>query len=306
LGCREWSEERIEVRTLERVGEVMRCECGKRYPVVDGVPIVVPHLEGFVRAEIASVVERELPVEVQAMLVEGGPDDAAYVRLVEHVGIYMDAHWGDRAGGEWGMKELVEKIRERNGERVEMAAELGCSVGRVAAEMAGGAEQVVGVDLHFGSLRRARRLVEGERVPYNRKTVGRHYAGATAEGMRANVRFVCGDALDPPLVPRAFGRVVALNLFDSVSKPRQLLDVMEGLCAPGGEIIVSSPYAWASHVMEEDERFGGADPAGALVDWFRAGGRFAIEEEAEVSWTLRRDARSSVSYRTHYVRARKN
>jgi hypothetical protein len=32
---------------------------------------------------------------------------------------------------------------------------------------------------------------------------------------------------------------------------------------------------------------------------------YAIVEEAELPWALRRDARSVVTYRTHYVRARK-
>ena len=191
-----------------------------------------------------------------------------------------------------------------------MAVELGCSVGRVVAELAHGADEVVGVDLHFGSLRRARKLVAGERVAYNRRVVGRAYRAASVMGERLEgASFICSDALDPPLVPGAFERVVALNLIDSVSRPRQLLNVIDGLCARGGEIIVSSPYAWQSSVMDEAERFGGDDPAAALVARLREGidlgAPYHIEDEAEVPWSLRRDARSCVSYRSHYVRARK-
>ncbi len=120
---------------------------------------------------------------------------------------------------------------------------------------------------------------------------------------------VCGDALDPPLVPGWFDRVVALNLLDSVRRPRQLLTVMDGLCARGGEIILSSPYAWQSGVVDEDARLGGADPAAEVARILREGdglsGRYAIEDEAELPWTLRRDARSAASYRVHYIRARK-
>jgi SAM-dependent methyltransferase/uncharacterized protein YbaR (Trm112 family) len=316
LACRTWDADRIELRTVARAGDVMVCTCGKRYPVVDGVPILMKDPAGFLRNEIASVVERDLSPEVQAMLVEGGPDDAAYARLVEHLSIYLDAQWGDRAepepdGARWGMQALVERVQARSAERVAMAVELGCSVGRVAAELAHGADVVVGVDLHFGSLRRARRIALGERVVYNRRMVGRHYreAAITADGRRGAVHFVCADALDPPLAPGGFGRVVALNLIDSVRHPRQLLTVMDGLCARGGELVLSSPYAWQSHVMDEGERFGGAEPAADLVARLRdgtdLGARYRIEDEAEVPWTLRRDARSVVSYRAHYVRARK-
>src|SRR6185436_14223870 len=113
-----------------------------------------------------------------------------------------------------------------------------------------------GVDLHFGAVRRARRLLDGERVEYPRRAIGRHYATArVAAGDRAvpaaKRLLVCGDALDPPLVPQAFERVVALNMLDSVASPRQLLSVMDGLCRPGGELIVSSPYAWQNSVMAD-------------------------------------------------------
>ncbi|HEX7836329.1 MAG TPA: hypothetical protein VF469_02640, partial [Kofleriaceae bacterium] len=115
--------------------------------------------------------------------------------------------------------------------------------------------------------------------------------------------------LDPPLVPGVFGRVVALNLLDSVASPRQLLAVLDGLCQPGGEILVSSPYAWQSSVMADHERIGGADPAVDLAALLRdgtgLGARYQIEDEAELPWVLRRDSRTAVSYSIHYLRARK-
>jgi hypothetical protein len=61
--------------------------------------------------------------------------------------------------------------------------------------------------------------------------------------------------------------------------------------------------------MEDHERIGGADPevdvCAILRDGRDLGARYRIEDEADVAWTLRRDARSTVSYRVHFVRARK-
>jgi len=302
--------------------------------VVDGVPIVMADPSGYLRAEAQAVVERDLPAEVVELLIAGGPDDAPYPRLIEHLSIYLDAHWGDRAepppdgpgtapgaiGGGFGLAAIAAKVAERAGARVELAVELGCSTGRIVAELAAGADRVCGVDLSFGAVRRARQLLDGERVEYARRMVGRHYAAArVAAGDRAvpaeRRLLVCGDALDPPLVPGVFERVVALNLLDSVASPRQLLAVLDGLCAPGGEILVSSPYAWQSSVMADHERLGwgatagAADPAAELTALLRAGtglgARYQIEDEAELPWTLRRDARSLASYSIHYVRARK-
>jgi SAM-dependent methyltransferase/uncharacterized protein YbaR (Trm112 family) len=324
-GCRTRTADRIDVRTLELRGDVLICACGRRYPVVAGVPIVMADPSGYLRAEIATVVERELPAEVIELLIAGGPDDASYPRLVEHLSIYLDAHWGDRAapppdgpGGAvdagFGLRAIVDRIAARAGARVERAVELGCSTGRIVAELAAGADRVCGLELSFGAVRRARQLLDGERVEYPRRVVGRRYTAAhAAAGDRAvpagRRLLVCGDALDPPLIPGAFGRVVALNLLDSVASPRQLLAVLDGLCQPGGEIIVSSPYAWQSSVMADHERLGGADPAAELTAMLRDGtglsARYAIEDEADLPWTLRRDARSLASYSIHYVRARK-
>jgi len=320
-GCRTRTADRIDVQTLDADGDVLRCACGRRYPVVDGVPIVMADPAGYLRAEIAAVVERELPSEVVELLIADGPDDAPYPRLIEHLSIYLDAHWGDRCdpppdgpGAGFAARAIVDKIAARAAHRVGLAVELGCSTGRIVGELARGADRVAGLDLQFAAVRRARRLLDGERVEYPRRAIGRRYTRATAAaGDRAvpvsRRLLVCGDALDPPLVPGAFDRVVALNLLDSVASPRQLLAVLDGLCAAGGEVIVSSPYAWQSSVMAEAERLGGATPATDLAAMFRDGtglsARYRIEDEAELPWTLRRDARSAVSYSIHYLRARK-
>ena len=321
-GCRTLTGDRLDVRTLEQRGDLLACECGRRYPVVDGVPIVLADPTAYLRDEIATVVERDLPPDVAALLAAGGPDDAPYPRLLEHLSIYLDAHWGDRASpppdgpaaGPLGLAAVVERIAARAADRVPLAVELGCSTGRIVAELARGADHVVGLDLHHGAVRRARRLLAGEPLAYARRVTGRRYATATIEpGDLApgadRVTLLCADALDPPLVPGFFDRVVACNLLDSVRSPRGLLSVVDGLCAPGGELILTSPYSWTGSITPDDERLGGDDPAAALTAILRDGtdlrARYLIEDEAELPWTLRRDARSAATYCIHYVRARK-
>jgi uncharacterized protein YbaR (Trm112 family)/SAM-dependent methyltransferase len=268
-GCRTLSGNRLDVRTLEDHGELLACECGRKYPIVDGVPIVMKDPSAYVRSEIATIVERELSPEVAALLVEDGPDDAPYPRMLEHLSVYLDAHWGDRAEPPpepgYALGPFVERVASLP--HVALAVELGCSVGRVLAALP--AERKVGIDMHAGALRRARRLLAGERVTYARRQIGRNYSpAAIAAGPSIPAvqrQLVCSDALDPPLLPEAFDRVVAFNMLDSVPHPMQLLSVLDGLCAPGGEILLACPYQWQSSVMAEHERFGGADPAAALV-----------------------------------------
>jgi SAM-dependent methyltransferase/uncharacterized protein YbaR (Trm112 family) len=317
-GCRQVTDGGVELQTLSPAGDFLACACGRRYPVVDDVPIVLADASGLLRGSIAGVIERDLSPELAAALAAPGPDDSPYAHLLEHLSVYLDSHWGDRADpppdGGVGPRDLVDRIAARARERVGLAVELGCSTGRFVAELARGADHVVGLDLQHAALRRARHLLAGEPVAYARRMIGRHYtpavarAGELAPGA-GRTTIVCADALDPPLVPGVFDRVVALNLFDSVSDPMQLLHVLTGLCAVGGEVILSSPFAWQSHVVAEGRRLGGLDPetdlARVLGDG-SLGARFAIEETAEIPWVLRRDSRSSLTYRIHYVRARKS
>ena len=318
-GCRSRTDDRIDMRTLSRAGDFLVCECGRRYPIIDRFPILLADPRGLFRKDIAALVERDLPPEIAAVLAEAGPDDAPYPRLLEHLSIYLDAHWGDRAqpppdgpGAELAASAILERIAARARDRVGLAVELGCSVGRIAGELAAGADRVIGLDLQFGAVRRARRLLDGESLAYCRRVVGRRYAPVTvAAGDRSGERvaLVCADALDPPLLPGVFQRVVALNLLDSVASPRQLLAVVDTLCAEGGEVILASPYTWQSGIVDDDARIGGDDPAADLAALLRAGtglaGRYTIEDEADLRWTLRRDARTAVVYRCHYLRGRR-
>lgn len=320
-GCRTRTAdgERLEVRTLDRTGELLTCECGRRYPVIDGIPILLADPSALFEREIAGIVERDLAPEIAAVLAAAGPDDAPYSRLVEHLSIYLDAHWGDRAtpppegpGPAFAAAELVAKLAELP--RVATAVELGCSTGRIVAELARTAEHVVGIELQFGAIRRARHLLDGDPLPYARRAIGRSYTTAVAAaGDRAvpaaRRTLVCGDALDPPLLPGSADRVVALNMLDSVASPQQLLLVIDGLCAPGGEIVLASPFAWQSSVTPDHHGLCGPDPAGQLVailtEGRDLGSRYEILEEADLSWTLRKDERCAVSYRTFYLRAKK-
>lgn len=315
--CREMSDGEVYVRALERTGDMLDCACGRSYPVIDGVALLLADPTGYLQSESISVLERDLAPEVAALLAVG-PDTTGYTRLVDHLSTYLDAHWGDRAdpppdglAGATGAAALVGKIAERSRVRVRNAVELGCSAGRFVAELARGADRVIGIDLQLAAVRRARRLLAGERLGYNRRVVGHHYRTAYAHAgdlaiaapLEDRVTLLCADALDPPLVPGEFERVVALNMLDSVAKPRQLLTVLDALCAPGGEIILASPYTWSSATLEVGERIGGPDPAAGVRAAFGDG--YTVEDEAELPWTLRRETRVAVAYTCHYVRLRK-
>ena len=293
---------------------MLRCQgCGRRYPIVDGIPVVVRDLGAFLSRELWALTAAPLLPPVLALLAEPGPDDALLPHQLETLGAYLDASWGDRAtpppdgpGAGQGAAPLLARLSERAAQPVQRALELGCSVGRGLAELAGGAGLAVGLDRNPAALRLARRLLRGEQVDWPRRTIGRSYRPAQYQGLAvANAALVCGDVLDPPLAPGTFDRVAALNLLDAVPAPRALLHQAHQLCAPGGELLVCSPYAWRSGVTDEAERLGGDDPEQALRAEASALG-WAVEDEAlRLPWTLRRDARAASLYQVHWLRARR-
>jgi SAM-dependent methyltransferase len=300
---------------------ILACDndaCRRRYPVIGGVPILVAGASDHLSRFAVAVVERELPPELQALLAEPGPDDAPYAQTLEHLSIYLDAHWGDRAQPPpdgptpaFGMEALATKLAALSNQTVARAVELGCGVGRGVYELARGCELAVGVDIAPAPLRRARAILGGLALPYARRVAGRHYRTPTiAPAPAPNATLVCGDALDPPLAPSSFDRVVALNLLDAVIAPPRLLSVLDGLCVPGGELIIATPYAWQSSIVADEHRLGAHDPADELRRRLTQGlaleSRYAIEDEDELAWSLRRDARSATCYRVHWLRARKS
>jgi len=273
-GCQSIGPDKISLFTVEREGDELVCrQCGRRYPIRDDLAVMTE-------------VEAQADAEVR-----------------EHVSTYMDAHWG--AGYDRGARAFVQRLEALA--PVKLAVELGCSAGRTLAALAARAEHAVGVELQAGTLSLASRLFAGSAVEWERRVVGDHYETVrTPPHALGNVTLALDDVLDPPLVPGAYDRVVALNMLDSVRVPGQLLSVIDALCAPGGEIIVSSPYAWHATVTA-DHRLGGGDPASYLRERLRSGhdlrARYHVADEAEIPWVLRRDARSEVSYRVDYIRA---
>ncbi|HEX9577642.1 MAG TPA: methyltransferase domain-containing protein [Myxococcales bacterium] len=269
--------------------------------MVDGIPVV---LRDVSQANSYGLAFGEPPEKAAARAAD--PDAVALRQSLDHFSTYLDASWGDFATppAEFGFGALAGKLRAA-APRVKLALELGCGVGRGAYELSRSAELVVGLDRSGASLRRARALVRGEELLYARRAAGRSYRPAAAHAPPAkNVELVCGDALDPPFPPGTFGRVAALNLLDNVPSPRALLHHLHQLAASGGEVLIASPYAWRDEIVEPAERLGGADPAAALRDEVRALA-WMIEEEAELPWALRQDARTSTTYTVHFIRARR-
>ena len=127
--------------------------------------------------------------------------------------------------------------------------DLGCAVGRFTFELGRVVSDVLGLDNARLLIQAARRMSKRHRL-----TVPVHESGSDfssrlvvlpATLRRSRVEFQVGDALDLAALPdQTFQVISAINLIDRLPRPRQFLNQLPRLLAPGGQLLLASPFTW--------------------------------------------------------------
>lgn len=302
---------------LARALDAWSCaRCNTRYPCLDRVPVVGARPVELMRA-IAS--ERPGDAAEERRLAPWLSDDQALARRMQRVSVAARAHWGDcsdpASAPAWtAFTPFLARLPRGD------VAELGCGAGRVAFELATPGRRVVALDTDPAVLALAESIRREGMAHTSLREIGATYRPATirAPAHRGrDVTFVLADALEPPLAAGSFDAVVALNVLDNVRVPTTLLGQLDALLAPGGTLLLSTPFSWDSAHVDDGQRIGGAegrpfggDPVEELrrvLDGTALGApwRFEIEDEADVTMTLVRDARCRFVYDVRVVLARK-
>jgi SAM-dependent methyltransferase len=132
---------------------------------------------------------------------------------------------------------------------VGLAVDVGCKLGRMAAEIsAAGAEQTIGIDLSGPSLEEARRILfhpDGSptltfalRARRTRPVVAELPWRLSPD----RLGFVCADARRLPLRDGAADLVLLLNVVDATPKPTEVVQEAWRCVAPGGRLVISDPF----------------------------------------------------------------
>ncbi len=317
--------------------------CGTRYPVIDGVPVVMKDVAGWLRQQERSALWREdLSPALSGWLRAAWSDHddpnwkrellATYARGLAPADQVDD---DDAFPAALRAQRLATRdfLRRRQRALIEssnaspLVLDMGAGVGIEALDMVGAGAQVVALEREFGPLRLlSQLLLEGHASVPRWRHGGMDYLPARVElssGLDpSRLLPIAADALEPPFRGGIFALVTAYNLLDNVTDPIVLLRQAHGLLGATGALALSSPYDWNARCTPLALRLGASirvaqeqepDPARALRDLLvgrfpalTPGLRFEIEHETErMPWLLQRHERSWHVFLTHYVEARR-
>ncbi len=157
------------------------------------------------------------------------------------------------------------------------ALDLGCAVGRATFELAKEFELVTGIDFSARFVRVALQLKEKGNAYYELveegEVVSYHEARLAALGLEraaGRVEFFQGDATNLKPQFSGYDLILAANLLDRLSDPRRFLETIHERLAPGGILVITSPYTWLEEFTKKENWLGG----------FRKGGEPCLTFEA--------------------------
>lgn len=273
---------------------LLRCSencCRHEFPILDGVPVIVPQLRDYVRGWIERIRSRTPFSEpVESLLGDCCGVGTSFEDERQRLSSYIWDHWGDHDPLEkGGATAEASRFRASPGSVHRMLAvgldaaiaaasplpagpaiDMGCSVGRTTFELASQLKRpVLGIDLDVSMLRLARQIVGGGEVCYPRRRVGLAYDRRTLrvpaellETAASRIDFWCCDATVLPFVDDQFAVASSLNLLDCVASPVSHLRELARCLRQGGRGIVASPYDWSASATPVEAWLGGHSQRG--------------------------------------------
>jgi SAM-dependent methyltransferase/uncharacterized protein YbaR (Trm112 family) len=306
--------------------------CRLEYPIIDGVPILVPNVQAYLSDNFFTLTARtDLPEQLEGILGDCVGPGSWFDSNRQHLSTYAWDAYADldpeerpdepRPGAVLRCLDRALGLMDRAPDSP--IVDLGCSVGRTAFALAEQTDGlVIGLDSNFSMLQLAQRVLQQGRVRYPRRRVGIVYDRREFEvdlPGADRVDFWACDALMPPFEDSSFGTAVGMNVLDAVASPLALLSTIEGLLRPDGRAILSTPYDWTHGVTPPEGWIGGhsqrGPDAGASEPFLRSlltpGEHpqslraLKLLAETDVPWQTRLHDRSVVSYTAHLVVAAK-
>ncbi len=308
--------------------------CGQEYPILDGLPLLVPDVRAYVEQALPMLLaRRDLPDELESLLGDAAGPGSIMDGVRQHQSSYGWDHYaaldpaeaaprpGDEAPG-----AVVRCLHAALGLLPQPLAgpviEIGCGPGRTSFELAARTDGLVlGVDLNVPLLGLGGHALLHRRIRYPRRRIGlvydrRDFAIDLPGADRVDF-WVC-DALALPFAGPTFNFVTALNLLDCLTAPLDGLAAMGAVLHAKGQAVLATPYDWSPAATPVEHWLGGHSQRGPhggcaepllrriLGEPAAAGGLRLTAEAAEIPWQVRLHDRALMRYRSHVVALEKS
>jgi SAM-dependent methyltransferase/uncharacterized protein YbaR (Trm112 family) len=290
--------------------------CRKRFPIIDGVPVLVADLPRFLNeAGVYLLARVDLSAPVADLLGSVLPPGSWFDATRQHLSGYVRDHWGafdtaDRAapapGQAWALAKAGLALA---GAVCGPVVELGAAAGGVTHALAERFDTpVLGLDLSAPLARFAARALRGGTLRYPLRLAGTAYEDrviTVPPPLRGNCNIWIADATVPPLGKGCAGLVLALNLLDCVSDPAALLRAAAALLRPGGHLLLCTPLDWSTAATPVEAWVGARSADTAAPDlglWAGAvSGLDVVARNSEHGWDVRVHARATMHYRAELL-----